>query len=99
MVLTNARRRVVRGRTCTTTVTGLPRDKSRADLEAGGTAATSAACGEALPYWDAAKSAASLDLDWDNMAVAAALLLHEMGAGGATYVDSYQNFVQRLLER
>ncbi|EFJ40288.1 hypothetical protein VOLCADRAFT_99925 [Volvox carteri f. nagariensis] len=71
----------------------------RADVDGGAMSLTaSAACNAAPSLWDATKYA-NLDLSWDNVAAAAALLLRDTGAGGATYVASYDDFVNRLLTR
>jgi hypothetical protein len=72
---------------------------ARADIDDGTkTAATSTACSAALPFWDATKYA-NLDLHWDNVAAAAALLLRDTGAGGATYAASYDDFISRIITR
>ncbi|GLC56781.1 hypothetical protein PLESTB_001145000 [Pleodorina starrii] len=73
----------------------------RADVDGGGgslSASSLASCSSAAALWDATKSA-NLDLTWDNVAAAAALLLRDTGAGGPTYVAAYDDFINRLLDR
>ncbi|GFR50177.1 hypothetical protein Agub_g12344 [Astrephomene gubernaculifera] len=70
----------------------------RADVDAGVSVGSSTYCAAALPYWDAAKYG-SLDVSWDNMAGPAALLLRDTGAGGATYIASYDDFINRLMTK
>ncbi|GIL46304.1 hypothetical protein Vafri_3317 [Volvox africanus] len=71
----------------------------RADIDGGAmSVSTSATCMSAPSFWDATKYA-NLDLSWDNVAAAAALLLRDTGAGGSAYTASYDDFINRLLGR
>ncbi|KAG2484824.1 hypothetical protein HYH03_016391 [Edaphochlamys debaryana] len=72
----------------------------RAEMDTGAYASATAspACNAALPWWDRAKYG-SLDVSWDNAMVPAALLLRDTGAGGAPYVASYDDVINRLLTR
>ncbi|PNH04469.1 Endoglucanase A [Tetrabaena socialis] len=68
----------------------------RSEADSGGE--PGALCAAAPRFWDAITSGAS-DVTYNSMHVPAALLLRDMGAGGAAYVKKYKKMIDGVLAK
>ncbi|GIL71882.1 hypothetical protein Vretifemale_2343 [Volvox reticuliferus] len=71
----------------------------RADVDGGAVAASaSTACSTALTYWDQIKNETVWTFSYANFTAPAAMLLRDVGAGGPSYIASYESVINTLVD-